>query len=156
MAEVTKRDLVVWSAYIGSALDLTAHDLGDDVKKSLAKSKVALDSARESGELKGADANAILKACEAGIAACELEDGTHPVVASKVRVVVVNLGAVVEQIGGVKSGRASSKTTEDTLEPGDPGPLETDVPDGKVDCPCGKRHDAGSKVLAKHQAKAAG
>jgi len=85
-----------------------------------------------------------VKACEAGIAACELEEGTHPVIGSKVRVVVLNLEAVIEQISGTKpkSDRATSEVVDDTT--GD------DSDDGKVDCPCGKRHAAGSKVLERH------
>jgi len=138
MAEVTERDIAVWSAYVGSALSLNpaVHDLGDKVRKQLEAAKKSIDS----GSISGAD---VVKACEAGVKACDLEEGTHPSIVSKVAVVRLNLGAVIEQISGTKpkSGRATSEVVDDTTEAAD---------DGKVDCPCGKRHAAGSKVLERH------
>ena len=139
MAEVTERDVAVWSAYVGTALSLNPafHDLGDKVRKQLEAAKKSIDS----GSISGAD---VVKACQAGIDACDMEEGTHPSIVSKVNVVRLNLEAVIEQISGTKpkSDRATSEVVDDTT--GD------DSDDGKVDCPCGKRHAAGSKVLERH------
>ena len=141
MAEVTERDIAVWSAYVGTALTLdpAVHDLGDKVRKGLSEAKDSIDSGK-------VNAGLVVKACEAGVKACDLEEGTHPSIGSKVAVVRVNLGAVIEAISGTKpkSGRVDSEAVDDTT---DEAPVDDD---GKVDCSCGKRHAAGSKVLERH------
>ena len=142
MSEVTERDLAVWSAYLGSALSLDpkVHDIGDKARKAITKAKASIDSG---GNI---DRHAVADAAQLGIDGCELEEGSHPSVVSKVRVVATNLGAVIEQISDGKAKATAPKPAKDA-------PAEAS--DGKVDCPCGKRHDEGSKVLARHQKSAA-
>lgn len=137
MSEVTPRELAVWSAYLGTALTLDpkVHDIGDAARKKIGKAKASIDA----GE--GIDRHAVADAAQAGIEALVITDeGTHPSRVSKVRAVSVNLAAVIEQLGGHKSGRGTSDDADDARS------------DGKVDCPCGKIHAAGSKVLARHRA----
>jgi len=135
MSEVTERDLSVWSAYIGTALNLTAHDLGDGVKKALAKVQADIDAGKP-------DLAAVKSACERAVDACDLDEGTHPVIASKVEVVRLNLLAIIDQIGGTKAPKLTAVP--------DAAPAGVRQADGKVSCVCGKSHPKGSQILARH------